>query len=186
MSRAMSRAGFTLIELCVVLLLAAILLAIAAPNLTTAIHRQQLKTATDDLYRALALTRSAALERGTRVELAPLDPDGRNWSAGWSVFVDANGNQRPDPGEEVIARHGPVATGIAIRSAMSSQAQPDYLAYNGAGRACSAAAALAPRFGSVSLSYEGQLRRITINMLGRARVCDPARDGAACGGAGAD
>jgi type IV fimbrial biogenesis protein FimT len=34
----------------------------------------------------------------------------------------------------------------------------------------------------VSLFHGGHIRRIKINMLGRARVCDPARD-AGCDGA---
>jgi len=36
----------------------------------------------------------------------------------------------------------------------------------------------------VSLFHGGRIRRIKINMLGRARVCNPARD-AGCDGAAA-
>jgi type IV fimbrial biogenesis protein FimT len=40
------------------------------------------------------------------------------------------------------------------------------------------------RWGTVSLFHGGHIRRIKINMLGRARVCDPARD-TGCDGAAA-
>jgi type IV fimbrial biogenesis protein FimT len=174
--------GFSLVESCVVLAIAAIMLSMAIPSLRTILRQQHLKTAVNDLFGAINLTRAQAIERGTRVELVPLDPAGRDWRAGWVVFVDRNANQRPDAGEEEIFRHGPVAPGIAISTALSSHPIPDYLAYNGAGRSCTATSSATAHFGTVSLFMDGQERRITINMLGRARVCDPAREGSSCGG----
>ena len=51
------------------------------------------------------------------------------------------------------------------------------------GRSCSDTSSLAARWGTLSITSGQQARRIKINMLGRARICDPARDGASCGGA---
>ena len=83
-------------------------------------------------------------------------------------------------------RHGPLAEGIEVDAAFSSQQGAPYLAYNSMGRSCSDTSSLAARWGTLSLVHGGQTRRIKINMLGRARICDPARDGASCGGAGGD
>jgi type IV fimbrial biogenesis protein FimT len=52
------------------------------------------------------------------------------------------------------------------------------------GRSCSDTSSMAARFGTLSLFQGRHTRRIKINMLGRARICDPARDGASCDGAG--
>lgn len=176
-------AGFSAAETLVVLAISVILLGVAMPDLASLARQQQLKAAVTDLLGAINLTRSEAISRGARVELAPLEPAGANWRLGWVVFVDADGNRRPGPGEEIIARHGALPDGIRIASVFSSQQQPDYIAYNGAGRACSAASSAAARWGTLSLFQDRETRRIKINMLGRARVCDPRRDNVGCSGA---
>ena len=178
----MKRGGFSMIELLVVLALAAVLLAIALPNMQTLIMQQRLRVSVNDLFAAIDLTRSEAIGRGSRVELAPADPLGISWSQGWVVFVDRNANQRPDPGDEVIFSHGPVADGITMASVFSSGHGPTYIAYNGAGRSCSATSTLAARWGTVSLFQGKNTRRIKINMLGRVRVCDPLQQAQTCGG----
>ena len=174
--------GFTLAEVLVALVLAAILLALAMPNLQPLIARWQLRTATADLQNAIDLTRSQAIGRGRIVLLAPVDPAGVAWEQGWDVFADDNGNRRHDPGELLFAHHGPVAAGIAIDANLTSAAAPLVLAYNGAGRSCSPDNGLAAQWGTLTLRQGQALRRIKINMLGRVRVCDPAVEPADCEG----
>jgi type IV fimbrial biogenesis protein FimT len=59
--------GFTLVELIVTLVVAAILLTLAAPKLTSFIQRDRLSTQTNDLLADLALARSEAIKRGATV-----------------------------------------------------------------------------------------------------------------------
>lgn len=177
------RGGFTLVEVMVTLGIAALLLALAIPSYQGMVGRQQLRAAANDLFAAVGLTRSQAITRGARVLMVPADPSGSDWAQGWIVFVDRNGNLRPDPGEEVIFRRGPVAAGIAIRLAFSSAHVPDYLAYNGAGRGCGAANSQAGRWGTLTVARGRDTRNIKINMLGRARLCDPAQFPATCASA---
>lgn len=177
-------AGWSLVEALVVLALAAILLGVAAPGLGALVRTQQLKAASADLLGAINLARAQALARGRQVKLMPLDPAGTDWSRGWTVFQDGDGDGLPGAGDETIAAHGPLAPGIAIDFSFTSPAPPYYIAYNGAGRSCSEANSAAARWGTLSLFHGGAVRRIKINMLGRARVCDPARD-ASCDGAAA-
>lgn len=174
--------AFSLVELMAVLAIAAIALAVAVPDMGAMIRQHQLNAAVNDLAGAIGLTRAQAMARGQRVVLAPLEPGGADWSQGWIAFVDRNGDRRHGAADELIATHGPVAKGIVIRAVFSSQKLPDYLAYNSAGRSCTATSSAAARWGTLSLFQGEQTRRIKINMLGRARVCNPARDGAACGG----
>lgn len=183
MKRRPRAAGFSLAELMTVLAIAALLLSIAAANMGDLIRHQQLKVALGDLFAAIDLTRSQAIARGSRVFLAPSEAAGANWSRGWVVFADRDGDRRPGPDDELILSHGPVADGITISTAFSSPRKPDYLAYNGAGRSCTDSSSVAARWGTLSLFQGERTRRIKINMLGRARACDPARDGASCAGA---
>ena len=175
------RAGATLLELLVVLAIGSVLTGMALPGLRHLAQSLQIKAAANDLFAAIGLARMHAIARGRKVTLAPADI-GQGWRGGWLVFIDRDGNRRPDAGEEVISRHGPLAAGIEIGMSFTSQAGAPYLAYNSAGRSCSDTNSQAARWGTLSLAHGGQARRIRINMLGRARVCNPARDGASCGG----
>jgi type IV fimbrial biogenesis protein FimT len=176
------RRGFTLVELAVVLAIAAVTMSVALPDLRQMIRSQQLKAAVGDLFGAIDLARTQAIARGRKVMLAPADGAANDWSGGWVVFVDEDGDRRPGGAEEVIMRHEALAPGIAVDGAFSSQQGAAYLAYNSMGRSCSDTSSLAARWGTLSLAMGQQRRRIKINMLGRARICDPARDGASCGG----
>ncbi|UOD27997.1 GspH/FimT family pseudopilin [Massilia violaceinigra] len=188
MRRAVRRAtplrasAFSLVELMAVLLIAAIALAVAVPDMRAMIRLYQLNAAVNDLSGAIGMTRAQAMARGQRVVLAPLEPGGADWSLGWVAFVDHDGDRRPGASDELISTHGPVGKGIVVSAVFSSQKLPDYLAYNSAGRSCTATSSAAARWGTLSLFQGEQTRRIIINMLGRARVCNPARDGATCEG----
>lgn len=177
--------GFTLVELVGVLAIAAVLLTIAAPNFVQLLRAQQFKAAVNDVFGAIDLTRSLAIARGGQVMLAPA-PDAADWAQGWTVFVDRDGDRRPGAGEEVFSHHGPLAAGMRIDTNFANGHGSPYIAYNAAGRSCSDTSSLAARWGTLTLTLGAQQRRITINMLGRARVCDPAGEGAGCAGSDPD
>jgi type IV fimbrial biogenesis protein FimT len=175
------RPGFSLIELLAVLAIASILLAAGAPGLRQLIQAQQLKAASGDLFAAIGLARAQALARGEIVTVLPKGAGGADWGRGWTVFLDRDGDRQPSPGDTVLAEHGPLAQGMAVGFSFTGPAPPFYIAYNGAGRSCRDSNPAAARYGTLSLFHGGGIRRIKINMLGRARSCDPARD-ASCDG----
>lgn len=172
----MRHAGFSLVELMVVVVVALVLLAAAAPNLADLIGSQRIRTAAAELFDAIALTRAQAMARGEVVEIMPANPERSDWSQGWIVFVDRDGDGKPGAGDEFISAHGPLRGGIASSFNFTSPAPPYYIAYNGAGHSCADGNTSAARLGTLSLSDGGFVRRIKINMLGRPRVCDPASD----------
>lgn len=172
------RKGFTMIELMVVLVISTILLAIAVPSFQTIIQKQKITTTTNNFFAAINLARSEAVKRGGRVDLVPADPGG-DWAKGWTVLVDGNNNQKADSGEQIVFVAGAVPDGIAIEAKLTDSAT-QYLAYNGTGRTRTNKNREKPQFGAFLFKLDDHRRKIVINMLGRARVCNPDTDKSTC------
>ncbi len=169
--------GFTSIELMTVLSIVLILLAVGVPSFYYLIQSQRITTAANDLFSAINLTRSEAIQRGTRVDLMPAD--GTDWARGWVVFIDSNRNRKPDTEDQILFAHGPVSGSIVIRSSFTDSSVP-YLAYNASGRSRTHANSQAPQLGTISLTLDEHVREIKLNFLGRPRVCNPAASKSAC------
>ena len=78
-------AGFTMVELMVVVTIAAILAAIAGPNFRTFIGTMNSKSAAFDLIGDLTAARSEAIKRNQPTTVVPLV--GGNWASGWQVIA---------------------------------------------------------------------------------------------------
>lgn len=103
--------GFTLIELIVTIAVAAILVTVAVPNLQMFIKNNRIKTSVGELAVALNLARSEASKRAARVTVCVRASDtacggGNDWSTGWLVFNDTNGDGSLDAGEQVLRVFG--------------------------------------------------------------------------------
>ncbi|HSD16078.1 MAG TPA: GspH/FimT family pseudopilin [Thermomonas sp.] len=101
------KAGFTLIELAATTSVVAILAGIAAPSLADFLERQRASAAMNSLLTHMALARVAAITRNRRAVLCPsVDGQhcetGTDWSNGWMLFLDEDGNRTPDAGDEII------------------------------------------------------------------------------------
>jgi type IV fimbrial biogenesis protein FimT len=176
--------GFSLPELLIVIAVSAVLLSVALPELGAMLRAQQLRTATNDLFGAIGLARAQAIARNEHILVLPRDAGGIDWTRGWTVFADRDGDGLPGAGDDILAVHEALPVGVTAAFAFTSPAAPYYIAYNGAGRSCSTAGNAAARWGTLSLFQGGAIRRIKINMLGRARTCNPERD-TNCDGAAA-
>ena len=98
-----SRAGgFTVIELLVVVAIAAIFLALGVPSFTDFIRQTRLSSAMNDLSADLFLARSEAIKRNSRVLVCAratatattcsTTPAAGTWMNGWLVCFDADSN----------------------------------------------------------------------------------------------
>jgi type IV fimbrial biogenesis protein FimT len=79
--------GFSLIELMVVVTIAAVMLGVGVPSFREFTAGQRVKNTAFDFAAALLLARSEAIKRNTPVTLAHT---GASWAEGWTVAVGGN------------------------------------------------------------------------------------------------
>ena len=103
--------GFTLLEVMVVVSILAILAALAAPSFTPTIERWRVRQAVENMTSTMYFARSEAIKRGGNIGIQKNDnnTDGctlagtaQEWSCGWFVFADSNGNGAWNTGEEKL------------------------------------------------------------------------------------
>ncbi|MCW5654106.1 GspH/FimT family pseudopilin [Hydrogenophaga sp.] len=121
--RSTAQAGFTLIELMVGVAIMAIILAFGVPSFQSAIASNRLTGTTNDLVSAMALARTEAIRRGTRVTLcksanATQCTNAGQWTQGWIVFVDTTRSSTDasvDTGETILASQAASPPNIALK-----------------------------------------------------------------------
>lgn len=98
--------GFTLVELLITMIVAAILLSIAAPNFSDAMLNSRQTVKINELMSSLKLARSEAIKRSTRTGVCARGPNrtcGTDWSEGFITFVDNGDNPGAiDAGETIL------------------------------------------------------------------------------------
>lgn len=85
-------AGFTLVELLVVLTVLAVLAAVATPSMSRIVAAQRVRAMAADLHLALVQARSEAIKRNAAVTLSPA---GGDWNDGWVVLDPENTEGTP-------------------------------------------------------------------------------------------
>lgn len=84
-------AGVTLIEMMIVIAIAAILLATAAPSFQTMVIKSNVESLQDDFANAVITARTEAASRGQEVRVCPLAGcASTDWSAGWILETDTD------------------------------------------------------------------------------------------------
>ena len=127
--------GFTLIELMVVVALAAILLALAVPSFSAMLASYRTSAQLNGWIGDAQYARAEAIKRGQTVHMcissnstgaAPSCTSGASdWSVGWIVWQDVNANGNVDPGE-VLRAQGPFAAGYSFIDPVNGVSHIDF------------------------------------------------------------
>lgn len=111
-------AGFSLVEMLTTMSILAILLVVASPGLASLTSANSLSSAQSELAAAVMLARGEAMKRGSQIGFAALAPvAGTEFTGGWTIFVDSNGNGRFDAGEVVVRQQPAYRTDVRIGTA---------------------------------------------------------------------
>jgi prepilin-type N-terminal cleavage/methylation domain-containing protein len=123
--------GLTLIELLTALVVLAVMMVIAVPNLRGMIRSSKVRAAQSELVASLMFARSEAVRRGSRVRIAATAPvAGSEFSAGWQVFLDANDNSVLDAGETILRTEASVSQDVNIAFFMAGGVKLQIMGFN--------------------------------------------------------
>ncbi|MBO9481368.1 GspH/FimT family pseudopilin [Salinisphaera sp. G21_0] len=110
--------GFTLVEMMITIVLIAIMVNLVVP-LGQIAEKFKLEYVNQRLYASAVLARSEAIKRAETVSVCRSTTGdgcqpGVNWADGWIVFVNRNGNNHVDWGEDIIRVYNPVSSPVEI------------------------------------------------------------------------
>ena len=164
--------GFTLIEALVVAAILAISVGLGLPAMGSLIDRHRLTPSMHLVSADMAMARSTAIMRREAVVVCPGLPDAgcsndRDWSHGWLVFRDPDGNRQPDdPGDVLRASQAPTGGSGHLRLTSTRH----LLRYQPTGLAAHSNL-------TVNACARGQLQgKVVVNRLGRVRTERPKGD----------
>jgi len=140
-------------------------LGLGLPALAGTLEQRRVVASLDRVSADFALARSSAILRREAVVVCPGAPatgcaDGGDWSGGWLVFRDPDGNRRPDaPGDLLRVRAAPaapdrltlLASAGGIRYRPNGLASREHLAVNACSRGRLRAAVVVDGLGHVRL-----------------------------------
>jgi type IV fimbrial biogenesis protein FimT len=170
--------GFTLLELMVTLAIAAVLMMVSVPGLTTWRRNAELVSVTSTLVAAINTARGEAMKRGMNAMVVPAA--GSYWNSGWRVFVDINRDNAWDADDMLVSQQEPLSSSILVTGTQSASGSSPYVLFDASGYLKTTAGG----FGALTLSLARtdmpattaytETRLIKIAQTGRVRSCKPA------------
>lgn len=172
--------GVTLIELAVVMTVAAILYMQAAPMFSVWIGNTQTRTAAESILNGLQLARGEAIRRNRLVQLVFTDGTASSWTVGCTNPVDNGTANVDDPGDCLAV--------IQARVASETSAQPQLglapvdattITFDSIGRVTanidgSSTAIQIDVSNPVVGASDRRVLRVALGAAGDVRMCDPA------------
>ncbi len=164
-------AGFTLVEALTALAVTALTLTVALPTFNDVVRRNRTTATLHQLSADMAMARTSAIIQRRQVVVCPRAGDRRcsdraDWSEGWLVFTDADGNRQPDAAADVLR----ITDAPAGAGRLFLPSSRHFLRYQVDGR--SAHSNL-----TVHVCSSGTLQgQVVVNNHGRARTSRPKRE----------
>ena len=163
--------GFTLIELVTTVAILGILAGVGTPSMLTLVERQRASAAVGSLMAHAAQARMTAITQRHDAVLCPsadgrrCDP-GHDWSGGWILFADEDGNRKPDSPDDILrVDQDPTSRHLRVVSTRGRQ----QLRYQPDGRSAGTNLTI-----SICNHRSEVLARVIVNNAGRPRSERPA------------
>ncbi|QMU62261.1 MAG: prepilin-type N-terminal cleavage/methylation domain-containing protein [Gammaproteobacteria bacterium] len=176
-SQSAQNAGFTLIELMIVIVLMSIFVTVGVPSFQNTIRENRLSTQANELVSSLHFARSESIKRRLPISVcrivngfACVTVGTASWEQGWLVFIDTNSNGAVDG--ETILRSVDNTPDSTLRYTDSAAANNNLILFRSNGL-------LASTGGSFNLCNETTAdtasgRNIRINVTGQVVTAQPA------------
>ncbi|MFN3564492.1 MAG: GspH/FimT family pseudopilin [Burkholderiaceae bacterium] len=161
--------GLSLIEVLIVIAIAAILLGIGVPNMQTFILNNRLASATHEFHTALQFARSEAVRRQVQVTLVHGGAAGSgDWGAGWTMCVDSD-RDNACAGEETLRAGAPLQPPLTLYGSANFA---NFIAFDASGRLANAGGGAFVICHGADLVEDGQSRSraVLVNGAGRVRL----------------
>jgi type IV fimbrial biogenesis protein FimT len=182
-------AGFTLVEMMVVLIIMALLLAWALPSYKNLIINYRMSDELSQIQADVELARSSAIRTGSKVTICPANIassstattpacSGNEWNTGWIIFTDNNDDQKIDPSDTLLREHVAMTGGDTLVSEVtSSYVAVNTITFNSMGGTSAWGTATDIPTGSMELkdsaSDPDMTRCLTISESGMIQVTSP-------------
>ena len=173
------QAGFTLIELMVTVAIAAVLMMVAVPSLSTYRRNAELTSITNTLVASINTARGEALKRGLSAMVVPVN-NGSVWTAGWTVFVDTNSSRNYDADDTLVFSQPATESYIAIDTSYTDRTSATQIRFDASGYPRGQAGQIGNltfvvrRTDGAAANDWSEIRVIKISRTGRTSVCKPA------------
>lgn len=162
-----SRAGFTLIELMITIVIIAIMAALAGPSLYRMVSDNRITTATNEVIADLNTARSEAIRTGQRVVVCRSDTGTQcsttaSWSSGWLVYRSLDDDEVVEAGETIVRVHNALSDNLHL----SYSGNPNFIDFLANGHTNG-------RMGTFLVcnpSQRDQSRAVVISLAGRVRI----------------
>jgi type IV fimbrial biogenesis protein FimT len=172
-------AGFTLLELMIVVAIVAVMTRLAAPSFKYLIQSNTMSGTVNSFLSDMRFARSEAIRRGGVVELCRSNsPEAstpvcngttgatNGWVTGWFIWYDLNDNGTVDT-NEVLRVQAPITI---VDSIVESNASPNYKFRFGSTGRLNLSSATTIQFGSNAMFANEAQRTVCVHLSGRARI----------------
>lgn len=170
-TRRVQQMGVTLLELAIVMTIVGILAVVAVPSIVDRWQRATVILLAEQFASAVSLARATAQYQHVQVHLRP-QHGLADWSAGWEV-VSSPPADTPDktskPTQEILWSTSPA---IPPTVHITSNFPDDTFSFAPVGYSRTSNGAFLS--GTLTITSGRHTRSVTINDVGRARICDPS------------
>ena len=173
--------GFTLVELLLVVTIAALLMALAAPSFKRTIQSNTISSGVNTFLADLRFARSEAIRLGGNVVMCRSDtpeatnptcgtgsgPGGNGWVSGWIIFHDLNNNGSKTSAEPLLrVQAANTSIDSIVESGSSSSTK---IRFTATGRLLNLSSATSIQFGGSQYANDVQ-RILCVSLGGRGRI----------------